>query len=190
MTQHEEEVCGLRVHYGRVDETRRRDAALKVTHALQLLQRFEPRRVVRLRRYRVALLLVTGQGTSSYSEPANVIVLDVTQLSSLTPAGAACVIVHEGTHARFAHAGIPYSQRIASRVERRCVEEEIAFVDLLPHTSEAEHEAWVARKRERLARPWWTRNVRLGALAASLQQEGAPAWLVRFIQVCAGPGAS
>jgi hypothetical protein len=189
-TQHEEEICGLRVRYGRMDEQRRRDAAIKVSAALQLLQRFAPRRLVRLRNQHVELLVVTGQGTSSYSAGANVIVLDVSQLSQLTGPGAACVIVHEGTHARFAHADIPYSRKIAARVERRCVEEEIAFVNGLPHTSEAEHEAWVARKRERLARAWWTHGERVRALAASLKQEGAPAWFVRFILLFAGPGVS
>ena len=180
----------MRVYCGRIDEPRCRDAALKVTQALQLVQRFEPRRVARLQKDRVALLLATGQGTSSYSESANMIVLDVTQLSSLTAAGAACVMVHESTHARFAHAAIPYSKKIAARVERRCVEEEIAFVNLFPRTSEAEYEAWAAGKRERLARPWWTRGERLRAAAASLEREGAPAWLVRFVEFCAGQGAS
>src|SRR5579862_3985368 len=104
--EQQEVMCGVRVHYGEMDESRRVDAAATVGAALELLLRVKPSRVARLQRENIAIFIVPGQGVHSYSPQANVIVLDLTELSALTARGAACVIVHESTHARFSHAGI------------------------------------------------------------------------------------
>jgi len=50
------------------------------------------------------------------------------------------------------------------RMERRCVEEEIAFIRRLPISRPEELQAWEARKRATLKRRWWTVGSRVRLL--------------------------
>lgn len=158
-----------------------RDAAIdRVAKALDLIHNVDRRRTDRLERDGVGIVLAPGYGHNAYSEGTNMIHLDLRLVEERSTASLAVSIVHEATHARFARAGVHYNRRCAARMERRCIEEEIAFVQRQPHTSETEYAKWVCRRRALLAQPWWTRRGRLRALIPTLEAEGMPQWLIRL----------
>jgi hypothetical protein len=129
-------------------------------------------------------------GTHGYLEVSNLIVLDIAGVERQTWEGLQIALVHEVTHARIALSGISMRRSNASRIERRCVEEEIAFVRRvmanMPSSKQAEVDAWVARKRQTLEAPWWTPRKRLGRIADLFAERGAPLFLVRLTRRIAG----
>jgi hypothetical protein len=169
-----------------VPEHERSAAIDRVAKALDLIHSFDRRRSERLERDRVGILLAPGYGQHTYSEGANIIDLDLRLVMHNSTESLAIAIVHEATHARFGLAGVHYGSGNAMRMERRCVEEEIAFVRRLPYTSEAEYADWAEKKRARLAHPWWTRRGRLRALARAFEAEGAPQWMIRIARFFGG----
>jgi hypothetical protein len=168
------------VYCEQVPEGERLDAMDRVAKALDLIHRFDRRRTDRLERDRIGIVLAPGFGQHSYSEATNTIHLDLRLVTERPTAAVASSIVHELTHARFALAGVYYSRRCALRMERRCVEEEIAFVGRLPYTKDADYTTWVDQRRARLARPWWTWRGRLRAVVQTLEAEAAPQWIIRL----------
>jgi hypothetical protein len=63
-------------------------------------------------------------------------------------ANVAIAIVHEATHARVGQAGIPLYPDLRSRIERRCVREEIAFAQRLPRTDYPGIDVWIGNRRQ------------------------------------------
>ena len=70
-------------------------------------------------------------------------------------------------------------------MEHRCVEEEIAFVRLLPHFDEEQRRAWETRKRDALKTPWWGRGATARRLVDSMSNAGMPPWIVRLYRFVA-----
>jgi hypothetical protein len=157
----------------------------RVTAALDQVDRFNRRRIERLIRDGVVIVIVPFEGRHFYSEYVNAICLDsrILRRETSTTSTIACAIVHESVHARFAHAGLFYNQRVAARMERRCVEEEIAFVARSPVVSQDALAKWAALRRADLERRWWTRRGRLESYATFLEKEGAPVWISRLLRL-------
>lgn len=179
------------------DSEHRRLLLERVTAALDQIYRLDQRRIGRLVRDGVPIVIVALQGRHFFSEVVDAICLDRRILSreASNTSTIACAIVHESTHARMAHAGLFYSKRYAARMERRCIEEEIAYLGRSPYIKPDEFAAWAASRRKALDHPWWTRRGRLEAYAKFLETEGAPAWIPRLVRIRArftfdslGPG--
>jgi hypothetical protein len=160
------------------DEPRGGAAADRLAEALSLIRRGDPRRFARLLRDGVRIAFTTQFGRAQYWRSVNVIALDLQKVIDRPLSLLASSIVHEATHARLARSGIVSRRAATARIERRCVEEEIAFMRRLPHSSEALFEQWTAQKRDSLALHWWTRRAGARAGAAALEREGGPAWLL------------
>ena len=176
----------IAVYYGGLDSAASAAATERIAAALGMIRQFDPRRADRLEKDQIGIVLAPGLGGNRYSEGTNTIQLDVGLVMQRSVASLATTLVHEATHARFALAGVYYNRSNARRMEARCVEEEIAFVERLPHTSDAEYVQWVAARRAQLEHPWWTRRGRLRALAATFERDGAAPWLVRLTRTLAG----
>jgi hypothetical protein len=176
--------CGLAIYCGRPAEARQMILE-RVTAALDQIERFDRRRLERIVRERVTIVIMASEGRHFYSERVNAICLDsrILRRETSTTSTIACAIVHESVHARFALAGLFYNQTCAARMERRCIEEEIAYVARSPYVNRDEFTKWAALRRAALEHPWWTRRGRLEAFAKFLESEGAPAWMPRLFRI-------
>jgi hypothetical protein len=159
------EVNGFTVFYDTGIEEPRRSAALdRLTYSLWLIDRFDHRRLTRLQRGGTAFWLTTISPIHGYSEAGNLIVMSLRGIERSTREQLPMSIVHEATHARFATAGLLHNCGNMERMERRCVEEEIAFIRRLPIAKPEELHAWEVHKRATLKTRWWTLGSRLRLL--------------------------
>jgi hypothetical protein len=180
-------IDGMRLFFdAEIAEARRHAAIDRLANAISFIEANDPRWLHRLRRGGTDLYLTSSIGTHGYLEVSNLIVLDIAGVERQTREGLPTSLVHEATHARIALRGISMTRSNTSRIERRCVEEEIAFVRCVmahvPSSKQAEVDAWVARKRQTLEAPWWTTRKRLGRIADLFADGGAPLFLVRLIR--------
>jgi len=160
-------IAGVTVDYGGVAE-RNRDAVLqRVRSAMMLIERYDERRLRFLARAGTRILLMSPSVGNQYWAAVNAIVLDATLLPTRSRESVAVTLVHEAAHARI-ESLIHQTRRMAPRVERRCVEEEIAFVRRLPAGDEATVRAWEAAKRATLESPWWTLRTNVRKLVESI----------------------
>ncbi len=106
---------------------------------------------------------------------------------ALPPLELARYIVHEATHARLKRQGIRLRGVGVARVERRCVEEEIAFLERFPKKSEAEWTQWVASKRDSLKGEWWSPMKQRRRMLAALEREGKLKWFTRLVRLFIRP---
>ncbi len=88
----------------------------------------------------------------------------------------AMMIVHEATHARLWRIGCRYDEPNRERVERICVDAEIAFAAKVPGSEEA-----VARSRQLLETQWWTHAEHVNRSRRELRALGCPEWLIRLL---------
>lgn len=102
----------------------------KIHEALGLLASLDPRRFDRLRQD-VKYILVRNATGAQYWTLTRTCALSLPEVQRASSAAVALAIVHEGTHARLNSWGIFPYQRVRSRLERRCVEEELAFLGKL-----------------------------------------------------------
>lgn len=174
-------IRGLLVDYGNVPERVRPPAMEKLESALGVIARYEPRRVERLVRDGTRIVLMTAIGAGSYHPASNVIFLDATWLSTCSIWQAALVIVHEAAHARMRM--IAAGGRSVPRLERRCVEEEIAFYRRVPGVDQELLAQWEASKRATLNTPWWTFVAKKRTILRAIVSENPnPGWFVRLLR--------
>lgn len=174
-------LAGLSVDYGDVPEPMRSQVMQKLETALGIIARYEPRRVQRLVRGGTRILLMTSLGSSSYHPASNVIVLDATGMATWSVWQVAVTIVHEAAHARMRM--IAANGRTVPRLERRCVEEEIAFYHRVPGVDQELLAQWEASKRASLNTPWWTRRAKLRRfLRAGVSADANPGWFARLLR--------
>lgn len=74
---------------------------------------------------------------------------------------------------------MPYAN-LRARIERRCVEEEIALLGRMKASGYDGTDAWAAFLRARLADPWWTENAAFNRRHRYLEERAAPQWVLRF----------
>jgi hypothetical protein len=118
--------------------------------ALDLLKTRQPRRLARLERD-VPRVILQQTSSSGYLATPNAILLAVTELEREDAALTAATLVHEATHARIELAGIAAWPRLRSRIEQRCLREQIDFLTCVPG-----REDLVRYYRDWLGREWWT----------------------------------
>lgn len=111
----------------------RHDASLlakRVMDAVALVNLVEPRRFSRMRRD-VRYCLVMSAKSSAYWVLTGTCLISEKRARESNEIRIALTLVHEATHARIARAGVHYSTRSRLRVERRCIREQISFVQRL-----------------------------------------------------------
>lgn len=145
---HFEEVFGFRVYVTKTDDITPSHAMMRIHDALLLLQRTDPFRFHRVRRHITKFIVSSVRNVSAAHFPkSSTCYISARFLDKYPVPNLAIAIVHEATHARIDHSGIPLYPDWKARIERRCVLEEIAFAK---HLSETEHsgiEKWT-RDRE------------------------------------------
>lgn len=158
-------------------------SAAPLGEALALLAATAPRRLRRLRKDVLRLVVEPWSGTAGYSRRSRAILLDPAHLRETSPAWLASGLVHEGTHARLSNRGVRATARITARIERRCCAEQVDFLRRLPPEYGAEAARSIAWIEQSLAapEPWHGHRARQAALAAHLQQAGAPAWVLQLL---------
>jgi hypothetical protein len=98
--------------------------------------------------------------------------------STTHPEDVASVIVHESQHARIMAMGVSYSRPTRLRVERICVDAEIAFAARLPDPTRLT--AWLLNTRRNIAYHWDPVRRRERGIAA-LRKMGTPEWIIRLV---------
>jgi hypothetical protein len=153
-------IAGLLVDYGLVRQEMRGEILHTLTEALALIARYDPRRLRRLVDGGTRILLEPETYTCFYIPATHVMVLNTGLFTGYDVVEIATAIVHEATHARIMGlVGRPFTpRRNRPREERRCIEEEIAFVRRWQPDPE-KLQVWEAYKRAQLERPWWTLRV-------------------------------
>jgi hypothetical protein len=146
----------------------------KVRRALQLIERYEPRRLGRVRRD-IAIIAGMAGGPHHYERIVRMIALSWPGVLRGTPSQTAMAIVHEATHARVDDRGIPYEEDLRGRIEGICVRQEAAFARLLP-AGDGLADAVV----KMLEQPWWTPDRLVRGRETALRADGIPEWLVRI----------
>lgn len=128
-----------------------REALERMSDALQLIRRTDPRAHTRVRRHLRRIVLAHTGGAGEYWYGMGTAVVDVGYLRSHDAIFAAMVLVHEATHGRLDAMRIGITNDNRARVERLCSEAEIAFAERLQGTA-----AHIQTVRESLARGWWS----------------------------------
>jgi hypothetical protein len=95
------------------------------------------------------------------------------------PEIVAAALVHEAAHLRIEQWGISYHPDVRARIEQICTRKQAAFL------RKFHDEALAARAADLetgLSSPWWTREARQKRVRRSLEREGIPGWLSRFMR--------
>lgn len=145
----------------------------KVSDALQLIEKYEPARFVRISRdlKRLALIVAGGE---FYHRGLNAYFADAPTMRARSVDELAAAIVHEATHARLARRGISTTANNQSRIEGICTEAAASFADRLPNGADlAEH------LRRTLSTPWWTERAVRERKVEQLKASGVPRILVK-----------
>ena len=147
--------------------SRSADHFARVDAALDVIDRYQTRRLLRLKRD-VHRFLIVDQTGPEFWPRLHACVLTPRGLS-LDDEDVAVTIVHEATHARLYATGIPYHPKLRDRIERCCVKQEIAFAHSLQRGA-----ALAETSRTRLETPWWTPDALFERRLSQLQEAGHP----------------
>lgn len=162
------------------DESDAHAAAGRMEEAFELLREIDPRGLASLRR-QVSRVYIEPAASSSYFAASNAIGLSWRLVHRHDVETIAGVLVHEATHARIEHAGIKAWPDLLPRIERRCLLEQIAFLEKVPG-----REDLVAHYRAQLERPWWTSQERFDRVIRHFDEIGAPRWFLKAYRFIAG----
>jgi len=144
--------CGMRTYLGLVDAEEMAAGKKHVTMALACIAEYDARRFARLKVDLRGILVYpfSRQITASYIRSSRLCELSPIAAISSGWLHTACLIVHEGTHARFRRVARDDPARRV-RIERACLSQEIAFLERVPTTD-------AARRTERIERTRATMN--------------------------------
>lgn len=166
------EISGLQVCAAASDA----DAVFgRVAEALDLLGHYDPEGKEQLRRD-VRRLLFTETPGGNYFAGISTCRIG-TEFAKRASALTLCMmIVHEATHARLANGGMRYVGDQRERIERLCVEAEIAFAERVPGSEEA-----ISKARALLETEWWNAERHAETAVTELTGRGVPRWLAKRI---------
>ncbi len=158
----------------------------RLDRALALIEAHDPRRFRRLRAD-LPRILVGGAETThgaSYMGFANcdVITARYATAPALVVERLALLLVHEATHARIHHRGLPYALGVRGRMEATCVNQELEFAKRLPASGDLVSELGSRLESLRHAgeAPW--SDARFDAdFARGARDYGLPVWLFRIL---------
>lgn len=155
------------------EETEQTIGAL--SEALQLIDMVDSRRYKRLERDLRRIILMRA-GAPEFASEVGACMLRSRYVRENRSAVVATTLVHEATHARLWRSGIRYGPQLRGRVEAVCVGEQIAFAERLGDTE------ILAYLREKLQRPWWTREQLHERRLAAWRDLGLPEWAIRCFE--------
>ncbi len=147
----------------------------KVTEALRLIIRHAPRVSARIRKDVKTLLFADVSG-GRYLAGLRTSMIGVDYARRVPPLDLAMMFVHEATHARLARAGFRYLGARRERIERICIEAEIAFAERVPGSETAIDSARALQENE-----WWTPERSGEDAIAELRRRGLPEWITRIL---------
>ena len=130
------DVLGVRTYLALTDTNQFATVRNQLDLAIRLIAQFDPPRFARIARDLKGILVYpfSPRPRAQYIRSFGYCELSTSTLLGDDFVSAACMIVHEATHARLrrvrAHEA---EQRL--RVERACIAQEIAFLERLPHMS-------------------------------------------------------
>jgi hypothetical protein len=116
-----------------------RNAFSKIEAALELLSRYAPHHIRRIREQIKTIWIFTAKPyTAEWQGDICACVLDHEYVHSEETSAEeiATTIMHEATHARVQLAGVDYEEKLRARIERLCVKSEYWFARRLPNGSE------------------------------------------------------
>jgi hypothetical protein len=142
---------------------------------LDLIDRYDPLRMARIRRDLRRIMLVPDGG-GWYERGPRTHLVGLPAFATKSVEENACEVVHEATHARIGKAGIPYTGAWRRRIETLCVAQEIAFAERLPPGD------WSPPTAEALTTPWWSADESHQRTLTTLRALEVPSWMVRFFQ--------
>jgi hypothetical protein len=149
----------------------------KLDQGLDVIQYFDPLLFRRIGRSVKRFIFVPGGG-DHYSPVLEAHMMDVATLVQQTNLYTALLIIHEATHARLERCGISMTQSNAARVERLCVDAQVAFARRVPGGEE------VAQQLLRtLETPWWGPDEARSRIIRRLGLAGWPKWLITLLTV-------
>ena len=146
----------------------------EVARALEVIAKYQPRRLDRIRRD-LRYIIVVKQPGGSFWPLLRACALSPEMLASSDKEDIALTIVHEATHARIHARGIEYEVVHRARIERLCVDQEISLARLLSGGPER-----VAQLNSALETPWWTPEDLRNRKGITLERN-VPAWLARWL---------
>lgn len=153
----------------------------KIDQALGLISQFNPERYHQIKRD-VKRIWISGLLTNyaEWMDELQMCVIDRNYLlrNDVSIAEIAQTIVHEGTHARLCRLKIKYTEEMRHRVERLCVESEMAFAKRLPDGQKA---AEIAESRLRIPETYWTNAQFQQRDLDALSDLGTKFWLARLL---------
>jgi hypothetical protein len=150
--------------------------------ALDLLAELSPQVLAQVRRD-IRRFGIVGAGGDHYLHELSAHVISKDWLEKLSNADVALNVVHEACHARIRRQGILMTRSNAARVERACVQREIALARLLPDS-----ERHLPRLEARLSQSWWDETERRRRAVERLRAVNAPEWMIRITLRVAGLG--
>ena len=130
MSQHRR-VLGIELSAYMLRDQYRRVFFGRVQRALELIARYEPRRLARIQRDVRTICGMSG-GPNEYHRVGRAIMLSLPTVLASPPPELAMVIVHEATHGRIDDHGIMYLAENRDRIETACVRQETIFARCLP----------------------------------------------------------
>ncbi len=107
------------------------DLFFALDRALSLIERLDPRRYRRIRQD-VRRVVVVQRHSDFTSPHSGTVGLAVKSIVGQKDASVALSLVHEAVHARLHRAGLRYWPDWQQRIEELCIQQQIAFVRLLP----------------------------------------------------------
>ena len=153
----------------------------KLAEALQLVAGHDPARFTGMQ-HSMPRIWIGGDASSlgSYLHDLNLCVLDPGYVRDprTNAAKLALTLVHEATHAQLYVRGIGYPERFRTRIERLCVQSEIAFARRLPSSLAL---ARAAHKRRAEVNEIWSPENRRAYQERMIRQQGYPEWMTRLI---------
>jgi hypothetical protein len=156
----------------------------RICDALDLIGRTDSRWLQRILRNLSSFALVADGG--EYFDPGlRTYVVDLKVLMARSVEEVAMTIVHEATHARLRRLHVRSTPANVARIEKLCVDQEVALAARLPDSDK-----WIARATAKLERPWWGSDQLARRIEAQLRTYGFPEWLIRLRTWLAGARGS
>jgi hypothetical protein len=154
----------------------------KAKAALKLLQNHTPKYYARVQTFIPNILFFGAHAyTAVYTSDLKLcdISRDYALAEKTTAAALAITLVHEATHGYLASKGVAYQEQRRGRIERICVQAEIAVAHRLPGSGDVLSEA---TSRLSYGAEFWNDEAFFERDLEELKSFGGPRWLVTYLR--------
>jgi hypothetical protein len=173
---------GIRVVIFWQSPTRAQLLTTKMARALHLIQSHAPKYYARVQKC-IPNILIFGAHAYDAVHISELKLCDLSRdyaLSEKTTAShLAMTLVHEATHGYLDGRGTAYQEQQRGRIERICVQAEIALARTLPDSAPLLAEA---ESRLNIAPEFWSSDAFAERDFAALKSAGGPQWLITYLR--------